>query len=392
MTRIHPLLLAGLLVVGACEKKPEETTPPDPTSGTTDEPVAIDTSVPQEPDPPELAQGAQQYLLGQYAEVVTLLTPIYADLKERQQYRASAIAGAWLALAHAKQVYENAKEPAEYALSMAQSTEDPEVDAAAGLAMAAYQIGHEEFDPAAASLRPALAAKDGVSATLAHVLHAEALIGAAFGGGDSESVQNPAKFDEAKTAYDAAAAKAKGTASSSVASRRATPRSPTTRTTRAARVRMPSRRWPRSSGRARVGCSKAPPASRARTSARCRRSSPRPRSSDARSPRVRGHRARRGVWRRGRRCRRHLDEQHRHVDDVTEHDRSDDDDGEHDVVDHDRGRHEQWHDRHAGDVRRWHGRRHRAVRRRQRHTRRRLRAGLPLAVGRRDLEHRDRQR
>jgi hypothetical protein len=214
MTRSHSLLLLAVLAAAACEKKPEETTPPDPTTGTTDaKPVELDTSVPQEPDPPELAQGAQQYLMGQYPEVVTLLTPIYADLKERNQYRASAIAGAWLALAHAKQVYENAKEPAEWALSMAQSTEDPEVDAAAGLAMAAYQIGHEEFDPAAASLKPALAAKDGVSATLAHVLHAEALIGAAFGGGDSETVQNPAKFDEAKAAYDAAAAKAKGSPS-----------------------------------------------------------------------------------------------------------------------------------------------------------------------------------
>jgi len=213
MTRIHPVLLAGLLVLGACEKKPEATTPPDPTTGTPDvKPVELDTSVPQEPDPAELAQGAQQYLLGQYPEVVTLLSPIYADLKERQQYRASAIAGAWLALAHAKQVFENGKEPAEWALSMAQSTEDPEVDVAAGLAMGAYQIGNEEFDPAIASLQAALGAKDGVTATLANILHAEALIGAAFGSGDNETVQNPAKFDEAKAAYDAASAKAKGSA------------------------------------------------------------------------------------------------------------------------------------------------------------------------------------
>jgi hypothetical protein len=214
MTRIHLTLIAGLLVLGACEKKPQDTTPPDTTAGTPDvKPVELDTSVPQEPDPPELAQGAQQYLLGQYADVVTLLSPIYADLKERQQYRASAIAGAWLALAHAKQVYENSKEPAEYALSMAQATEDPEVDAAAGLAMAAYQIGHEEYAPAIASLKDALAAKDSVNATLANVLHAEALIGAAFGGADAESVQDPAKFDEAKAAYDVAATKAKGSPS-----------------------------------------------------------------------------------------------------------------------------------------------------------------------------------
>lgn len=214
MTRIHPMLIVALLALGACEKKPEETTPPDPTSGTPDvKPIELDTSVKQEPDPAELAQGAQQYLLGQYADVVTLLSPIYADLKERQQYRASAIAGAWLALAHAKQVFENGKEPAEWALSMAQSTEDPEVDVAAGLAMGAYRIGNEEFEPAVESLQAALGSKDGVTATLAHILHAEALIGAAFGSGDSETVQNPAKFDEAKTAYDAASAKAKGSAS-----------------------------------------------------------------------------------------------------------------------------------------------------------------------------------
>jgi hypothetical protein len=96
---------------------------------------------------------------------------------------------------------------------MSQSTGDPEVAAAAALAMAAYQIGNEEFDPAIVSLAPALAAKDAGTAALGHVLKAEALIGAAFGGGESETVQHPEKFDEAKTEYDAAAASAKGHAS-----------------------------------------------------------------------------------------------------------------------------------------------------------------------------------
>lgn len=205
-------LLLAALALASCEKKNEPTVDPGAATGDTDAPppVKIDDSVPQEPDPAEIAQGQQKYLVGEYADVITLLQPIYADLKERKQYRASALAGTWLALAHAKSVFENSKEPAEWALSMAASTGDAEVAAAAALAMGAYQIGNEDFEHAITSLAGAAASKDAGTAALGHVLKAEALIGAAFGGGESETVQHPEKFDEAKAEYDAAAASAKG--------------------------------------------------------------------------------------------------------------------------------------------------------------------------------------
>ena len=212
MNRIPHALLVASLALTACEKKPKPTVEPDDVTTTPDvvKPVELDQSVPQEPDPPELAVAKQQYLMGEYEELVTQLQPIYADLKTREQYRASALAGAWLALAHAKGVFESGKEPAEWAASMAASTEDSDVDAAAGLAMGAYQIGSEDYELALTSLGAATAATDGSAATLAHLLRAEALIGAAFGSGDSETVQHPEKFDEAKIAYDAAAGPAKG--------------------------------------------------------------------------------------------------------------------------------------------------------------------------------------
>ncbi len=207
------LALVAVLGTYACDKKPEPTVDPDTATDTAaDEPpaVAIDASVPQEPDPAELGQGAQLYLMGQYGDAIALLQPIYADLKTREQYRASALAAAWLALSHAKEVFENGKEPAEWAVSMAASTKDPEVAAAAGLAMGAYLIGNEEYDAALTSLEPAAAAKDPRTAALGHQLRAEAFIGAAFGGGHSESVQHPEKFEQAKDEYEAAGAAAKG--------------------------------------------------------------------------------------------------------------------------------------------------------------------------------------
>lgn len=203
--------LTSLALPPACEKKgkdKDETEVPDDGA----KHVEIDTSVPQEPDPPQIAAAAQSYLQGQYDEVVQTLEPLYADLKSRNQYRASGLAGAWLALAHSKQVFENGKEPAEWAASMAEGTKDPDVQAAAKLAEGAVKIGAEDFASAEASLEGATQGKDRIVTALAHILRAEAAIGAAFGGGDSETVQDPAKFGTAKQHYDQAAQAAKGQA------------------------------------------------------------------------------------------------------------------------------------------------------------------------------------
>jgi hypothetical protein len=206
------LVLCLLIATIGCEKKDGETTPPDDGLGTTDTgpKVQLDNSVPQEPDPPEIAQAEQQYLMGEYAIAIEKLQPVYTDLKKRNQYRASALAGTWLALAHAELVFENGKEPAEWAAQMAQGTDDPDVDAAAKLAMGAYLIGNEEFDKAATELDGAATAKAQDLLVMAQLLRAEALIGAAFGGGEEDSMKDPAKLEAAKLAYDAAATASKG--------------------------------------------------------------------------------------------------------------------------------------------------------------------------------------
>ncbi|MBK6919097.1 MAG: hypothetical protein IPH07_17005 [Deltaproteobacteria bacterium] len=214
--RRSPLMLglAAALSLAACEhagkgktEPPGETT--DPVANDTAPPVEIDDSVKQEPDPPEIAQAAQRYLMGDYPGVVELLQPIYDDLKTREQYHASTMAAVWLTLAHGEQVFENGKEPSQWTASMADATEDPEIDAAANLATGSYLIGDLEFDQAAARLaKVPEQTKDPILVGLSHLMRAEALINGAFNRED-ESLQYPEKLDVAKAAYDAAAALAK---------------------------------------------------------------------------------------------------------------------------------------------------------------------------------------
>ena len=215
MIRASLSLLALVTALApACDKKgkgdkKDDTTVPD---GSGVEKVAIDKSVPQEPDPPELAAAAQSYLQGQYDDVVTTLQPLYVDLKARNQYRASGLAGAWLALAHAKKVFEDGKEPAEWAASMAEATGDKEVQAAADLARGALMLGAEDFAAAEARFQEAARAKDRTVVSLANILRGEAMILAAFGSGESETMEDPAKLANAKQAYDVAAKAAAGQA------------------------------------------------------------------------------------------------------------------------------------------------------------------------------------
>lgn len=166
--------------------------------------VEIDKSVPQEPDPPAIAEAAQSYLLGQYDEVIAKLQPLYADLKERNQYRASGLAGAWLALAHAKKVFEDGKEAADWSAAMAEATGDKEVLATANLARGAIMLGAEDFAGAEARFTDAARTSDRTVVALANILRGEAMILAAFGSGESETMQDPTKLANAKQAYDTA--------------------------------------------------------------------------------------------------------------------------------------------------------------------------------------------
>jgi len=214
------LLLPATLALAPLACGPDKPTTP-PTTGpvasgdggedgaTPDEP-ALDPGPPQEPDPAEIAQGRHEVLLGHYQAAIDLLNPVYDDLKTREQFHASGMAGAWLAVAHAQIVFENAEEPATHAAAMADRTGDAGLLAAAKLARGSILLAEGDAAAASQALVAAAAAEPtSVAAALALVYDGEALIGTAFGGG--RAIINPGHLDEAKEAYNNAATAAPGT-------------------------------------------------------------------------------------------------------------------------------------------------------------------------------------
>lgn len=199
------LVLTALLTGGvACNKDKASPTQPGDVAGDAGD-VVDEPDVPQEPDPPEIQAGMHAYLVGNYQEAIDILQPVYEDLKARSQYRASGLAGGWLALAHAQRVFEHGEEPSKHALAMADKTRDAEVEAVAKLSHGAMLMGGEDYDAAAAAFdQAARAAEETVAGALANVLRAESRIGRAFGSGESNEVQNPQELETARAAYAAA--------------------------------------------------------------------------------------------------------------------------------------------------------------------------------------------
>jgi hypothetical protein len=198
------LVCTALLTVSACNKDKASPTSPDDVTGPAD--VADLPDVPQEPDPPQIQAGAHEYLMGNFQQAIDMLTPVYEDLKARNQYRASALAGGWLALAHARLVYENGRDPTQHALAMAGKLEDPEVVAIAKLAEGAMLLGNDDYDAAAKVFdEAARAAPQTTAGALANILRAETRIGSAFGNAESNELQNPRELETARAAYEAAA-------------------------------------------------------------------------------------------------------------------------------------------------------------------------------------------
>lgn len=212
----HSLFLSALLWCGisACDKNTPGTQPPADDAGATTGGATAAPDVPQEPDPPQIAEGAEHYVFGRYQDAIATLQPVYEDLKARNQYRASGLAGGWLALAHAKDVFERGEEPVQHSLAMADKTTDPEVVAVAKLAHGAFLLSSEDYEAAERSFAAAASAGPDVRVkTLAEIMRAEALINRAFGSANSTEIQNPQDLESAKTAYASAAksAEAEGT-------------------------------------------------------------------------------------------------------------------------------------------------------------------------------------
>ncbi len=195
---------AALAMTTGCKKDDETQTPePETTSSesaeTGDAAEPAEPEVPQEPDPPEIAAARLQVLAADFAPAAATLEPMVKDLTEREQYRASGLAAAWYALAVVRDIAENAHAPAEYAVSMAEKTGDPEVISAAYIALGTYQLGVESFEEAAASLERAYEAdKQGPNAAFAMIIYSEVKISMAFGGTDQ--ITKPEELDVAATA------------------------------------------------------------------------------------------------------------------------------------------------------------------------------------------------
>lgn len=201
------LCLTVIALVGACKKDPATTTPPDGAGAGTGTPVgdtkpAGTPAVAQEPDPPAIAEGREQFLLGNFDKAKELLTPLTEDLKTRQQLRASGLSAAWLALSVVDPVAEDAKDPAEHAVAMGDQTGDKEVQILGKLALGAYQLGIDDDVNAAANFEAAYKLQsDGPNAGLALVLYGEAKVNMAFGGEEKEQLSNPGELDSAASTF-----------------------------------------------------------------------------------------------------------------------------------------------------------------------------------------------
>lgn len=204
LTLTLALALSPALV--GCKKEGETTPPPDGDVSTTgdvsdggeEEGPAV---VPQDPDPPELAQAQQQFLLGDMEAVKAAMEPLMASLGEASQARANGIASSLFALATAEELAENAKEPAENALAKAEEVRDPEVAQLAHIAIGAYHVGVGDGAAAQGEFEAAVA-EAGPHVALANLYLAQAHIAQAFD--ESDKLTNPGKLDEAEAAYDAA--------------------------------------------------------------------------------------------------------------------------------------------------------------------------------------------
>ena len=71
------ICVAALALVGACGKKKEDTTKPDGVSDGGGKPA--ETTKPQEPDPPQIADARKSFISGQYGQVVESMRPLVDD-------------------------------------------------------------------------------------------------------------------------------------------------------------------------------------------------------------------------------------------------------------------------------------------------------------------------
>lgn len=207
---VSALSVTLLLTLGFAPgcKKPEETAKPDEATTNTDsveepeeEPAALP---PQDPDPAEIATLYDRYLKGDYEAVASEAESLRGGLTADTQVRAHALASAIRALAAIENVPEDGQAAAEEAVANGDRLADPEVQQLALIAHGAYLVRVQDAANGQAELEKAVALT-GPYAALGQLMLAEAHLNQAFGiGEDEDKIQNPAKLDDARMAYEVA--------------------------------------------------------------------------------------------------------------------------------------------------------------------------------------------
>jgi hypothetical protein len=202
------LALTALAFAPSCKK--EETTKPDDVTsndtGTEPEPEEDEGKLPpQDPDPPELAALYDRFLKGDYEAVATEAETLRVDLTADTQIRAYALASSIRALAAMQNVAEDGRSPSEEAVANADKVADPEAQQLAHIAHGAYLVRVQDAATGQAEIEAAVSLP-GPYAAFGQLMLAEAHLNQAFSAEDDDTIQNPAKLDDANTAYQAALA------------------------------------------------------------------------------------------------------------------------------------------------------------------------------------------
>lgn len=206
-TVLSALTVLTLAFTPGCKKTNETATPDDVTNH--DDAVAEPEQDPQalpaqDPDPAEIATLYARYLQGDYEAVASEADSLRVGLTADTQVRAHALASAIQALAAIESVPENGQAAAEEAVANGDRLGDAEVQQLALIAHGAYLVRVHEAANGQAELEQALALA-GPYAALAQLMLGEAHLNQAFGIGDEEDkIQNPARLDDARAAYQAA--------------------------------------------------------------------------------------------------------------------------------------------------------------------------------------------
>lgn len=154
--------------------------------------------VTQLPDPPEILESPHQYWRGDYEQMVKELETKLTQWQAPNQARAFGLAHAWIALAHAEQLPENAQSHVESALETAQAIQDPQVEALAHIAHALSLVAMADAKTAQPLIENIQVDNEHIEHLL-HIARAKTAINLAFD--EQDRLAHPEQLDHAAKDY-----------------------------------------------------------------------------------------------------------------------------------------------------------------------------------------------